>query len=398
MGRLVVITADTVFFDSFSAVVSEPVTRLSYLDGEQPSTVGALVDRLESIDPDVVAVAPDVPETLALALARELDVLGAPAGVMLVRTPTPELWREGARAGVRDIVAPDVSPAEMRVAIEATATRSTAVRATRPPTAAQQPGGRMLVVLSPKGGSGKTMVSSNLAVALAQASRSEVVLVDLDTVFGDVASVLGMVPDRTIGQLSMVPQFDSTTLKVFLTRHPESGLNVLPGSGSPEEGEAVTPEVATEVLRMLVQDFPYTVVDTAAGLDERTLAAIEMATDLVFVASLDVASIRNLGKEIDALDRLGLRGARRHFILNRADARVGLEVADVESAIGMHTSAALPSSRSVPLSMNQGRPVVLEEPASPVSVQLLQFTASLLPQSEQEAAAERRSRFFRRRP
>ena len=137
---------------------------------------------------------------------------------------------------------------------------------------------------------------------------------------------------------------------------------------------------------------------TDGGLDERTLAAIEMATDLVFVASLDVASIRNLGKEIDALDRLGLRAARRHFILNRADARVGLEVADVESAIGMHTSAALPSSRSVPLSMNQGRPVVLEEPGSPVSAQLLQFAASLLPQSEQEAAAERRGRFFRRRP
>ncbi len=67
------------------------------------------------------------------------------------------------------------------------------------------------------------MLATNLATALAYDLPTDVALVDLDCVFGDVASVLGMVPDRTIGQLAMLPSFDSTMLKVFLTRHDTSG-------------------------------------------------------------------------------------------------------------------------------------------------------------------------------
>ena len=131
------------------------------------------------------------------------------------------------------------------------------------------PTGKVIVILSPKGGSGKTMVATNLGVALAGTNSGDVALVDLDCVFGDVASVLGMVPDRTVGQLATLPSFDSTTLKVFLTRHEQSGLLVLAGSGLPEEGEAVTSQLSGQVIDILARDFAYVVVDTAAGLDER---------------------------------------------------------------------------------------------------------------------------------
>ena len=150
--------------------------------------------------------------------------------------------------------------------------------------------------------------------------------------------------------------------EVFLTHHDRSNLYVLAGSGSPEEGEALTDKLAAQIIEMLASDFAYVVVDTAAGLDERALVAVDHATDCVLLASMDVASIRNLAKEIDALDRMAMVGAQRHFILNRADTRVGLEVADVESAIGMRVDAALPSSRAVPLAMNRGHAVVLESP------------------------------------
>jgi pilus assembly protein CpaE len=131
-------------------------------------------------------------------------------------------------------------------------------------------------------------------------------------------------------------------------------------------------------------------------LDERALAAIDHATDIVLLASLDVASVRNLGKELDALDRLGLTSARRHFVLNRADARVGLEVADVETAVGLKVEAALPSSRQVPLSMNQGRVLVLDEPESPVAHEILNFANRFLDEDEQTEST-RSPRFSLRR-
>ncbi len=88
------------------------------------------------------------------------------------------------------------------------------------------------------------------------------------------------------------------------------------------------------VIPLLAQDFDYVVVDTPAGLDERTLAALECATDLLLVSSLDVTSIRSLRKAVEAMDHIGVK-ATRHFVLNRADAKVGLDPSDAEEAVGM---------------------------------------------------------------
>ena len=75
------------------------------------------------------------------------------------------------------------------------------------------------------------------------------------------------------------------------------------------------------------------VVDTPAGLDDRTLSALECATDLLLVSSLDVTSIRSLRKAVEAMDALGVT-KNRHFVLNRADAKVGINPADAAEAVG----------------------------------------------------------------
>ena len=360
-----------------------------------PEELRASIERAGAV---TAAMAADVPLELALATARLLDEELQPTGVVLLRAPDADTWREAARAGVREIVDPNAN-GEVRRAVLAETARVERVRSVRAEQVSGVPPehGRIIVVLSPKGGSGKTMVATNLGAALAASLHGGVALVDLDCVFGDVASVLGLVPERTIGQLAMLPNIDSTVIKVFLTPHHRSGLHVLAGSGLPEEGEAVTPSIAANVLTTLARDVPYVIVDTAAGLDERALAAVDVATDLVLLASLDVASIRNLGKEIDALDRIGATRARRHFVLNRADARVGLEVSDVENALGMKVTGTLPSSRSVPLSMNQGRTVVLDEPDTPVARELVALARLFVPTHDVLPSTDRKTKIFRRR-
>jgi pilus assembly protein CpaE len=353
-----------------------------------------LVKLVVADEPLVVCVAADVPAVLALDLCRLIDQEHPDVGVVLVREPTPALWREAAQAGVRDVIAPDAVLSELLPAVQRAAERAERIRAALAVPDAQRVSGRIIVVLSPKGGSGKTMVASNLAVALAGTNSGATALVDFDCVFGDVATALNIVPAHTLGQLVTAPTFDSTLLKVFLERHERSGLHVLAGSGLPEDGDAVTDEVAGRVLDTLARDFAYVVVDTAAGIDDRALAAIERATDLVLVATMDVASIRNLGKEISTLDRLGIREARRQFVLNRADARVGLEMADVEAAVGMTATVSIPSSRLVPLAMNQGRALVLDEPDSTVARELAGLAATFLPNGppEERSRGEQRSR------
>jgi pilus assembly protein CpaE len=358
------------------------VSRHSWLDGNGPSSASTLATLVTAADPLVLCIAADVPLELALDVCAIADRDHSGLEVVLVTTPTPENWARAARVGVRDLVAPDAVTTDLVGSIEVALDRAERVRATMVAVLDHAgPGPRVIVVVSPKGGSGKTMIATNLAVSLAAADPAGVALVDLDSVFGDAAGVLGITPDHTIGELARLGAFDSTTLKVFLARHEPSGLFLLASSASPEEGETVTADIAGRVLELLAGDFAYLVVDTSAGLDERTLAAIDRATDIVMVASLDVSSVRDLGKEIHALNRLGITGPSRHFVLNRADARVGIEVPEVEEALGMRAMAKLPSTRLIPLTMNQGRSIVLDHPDSPVSHELTGLASQFLPES-----------------
>ncbi len=358
-----------------------------------------IVREVDAETASVVCIGDDVPLDLAIQVAAVADRdHRADMPVVLVATPSNDLWRDAVRAGVRDIVDPHLVDAELEPALGRALEWTARLRAGGPSAPPPPPkSGRVIVVLSPKGGSGKTMVASNLTAALAQQVDGSVALVDLDVQFGDAAYALGLVPEHTIGQLAAAPTLDATALKVFLTRHDPSGAYVLCGAESPEEGEAVTDELACRVVELLARDVAYVVVDTPAGLDERTLSVLALATDVVLVSSLDVSSIRNLGKEIDVLERVGLLPESRHFVLNRSDARVGIEPADVEAALGMKIDTAVPSSRAIPFSMNQGRPIVIEEPNSHAARALTAFTRRFVDVGATETAPEPRTGFLRRK-
>jgi pilus assembly protein CpaE len=250
-------------------------------------------------------------------------------------------------------------------------------------SAPQRRSGKVIVVISPKGGSGKTAICSNLAVALGRRNPGRVVAVDLDVQFGDLGTALALAPEHTLAQLARSNQIDATAVKLFLTPH-EQGVYVLAGADDPVDADAISHAHVSAVLPLLAQNFEYVVVDTPAGLDERTLAAIECATDLLLVSSLDVTSIRGLRKALDALDRMAIV-AERHLVLNRADAKVGLDPSDAEEALGMKICCAVPVSRELPLALNLGTPVVVSEPRAAAARQLVQL-------AERFAPAEARAR------
>jgi pilus assembly protein CpaE len=312
----------------------------------------------------VVALGPGLDPDAALDAAAALDRARPDVCVLLVAEPTPDLYRKALRVGVRDIVDPEAELDEVRAAFDAaieTAERRVGQAEIEVDTR------RTIAVVSPKGGAGKTAVSSNLTIGLAAIAAGDVVVVDLDVQFGDVANALRLSPEATIADAVRVGDaLDITALKAFLTPHP-SGAFALCAPISPADADVVGAEDVVRILRLLAKEFSYVVLDTGAGLDEHTLAAMEAATDIVLVCGTDVASARGVRKEIDAFDLLGFTTQRRHLVLNRADARVGLDAGDIEATVGMTISVAVPSSRSVPLSMNQGIPLLEGAQKSPVS-------------------------------
>ena len=332
------------------------------------SLVTALHD-LASDTPDVVALGPGMPLETALELAQCLDRERPEISVLLISEPSPELWQRALRAGVRDVLAPDASDAEVRAAFDRALEVADRRRLNLVGSDDAGPRGRVMTVVSPKGGSGKTTVSSNLAVGLAKELPGQVAIVDLDLQFGDLASALCLRPEHTFYDVARAGAVDGMALKAFLTQHP-SDFWALCAPETPAEGETVPADQVSSIVQLLAQEFEYVIVDTAAGLTEHTLAALEVSTDIVLLCSMDVPSVRGLRKEIAALDALGMVTQRRHFVLNRSDTKVGLDTADIEATVGMSVDVAVPSSRAVPLSMNQGLPVIDSEPRSAVSKQL----------------------------
>jgi pilus assembly protein CpaE len=359
----------------------------------QPDTA---VREINYGDPSVVVLGPGFAPQTALAMAESFDVLFPELCVVLVAKPTARLWERALRAGVREIIPDDADDDQVREALSR-AGAAAARRHVSSGTAAQKvelPRGRVISVLSPKGGAGKTTVAVNLATALAQSAPGRVAILDLDLQFGDVASALGLGPQSTVADAARLgSHMDSTALKVFLEPH-SSGLYALVGPHFPAEAEEVSAVTVGHMIDILAGEFSFVVVDTAAGLDEFALAAVERSDDLALVCVPDVPSVRGLRKALDALDLLGMNKAHRHLVLNRGDDKVGLSTEDVEATIGLPVATSVPTSRSIQISINQGVPVMTADPRSSAGRALGSLAGRFV--AERPAAASRGRLFSRK--
>jgi pilus assembly protein CpaE len=344
-----------------------------------------LLGQLTNSSPDVVAIGPDVEVDDALVLARKLEQDRPEISVLLISDPSPELWQQALQSGIRDVLAPDAVDSEVLAAFD----RAMDVASRRRHNLVGDPAdagpkGRIITVLSPKGGSGKTTITSNLAVGLALAEPNQVAVVDLDLQFGDIATALGLTPQHTlVDAVRSVAPLDGMTLKSFLSPH-RSDLWALCGPDSPAEGDEVSTAVVKQIVQMLSDEFRSVVIDTGAGLDEHTLSVLEVSTDLIFVCALDVTSVRSVRKELTALDQLGMTHQRRHLVINRADSKVGLDLRDVEATLGLPVDISISSSRMVPLSLNHGDPVIASESRSPIARQFSELVDRFIDQPAQQ--------------
>lgn len=337
----------------------------------RPLVDGADVKRLANLAPGVVVLGPALGDDTAFDLAAEFDRHYPGIGVLMVTKPAPDTWQRAMASGVRGLIAQDASASEFRAqlvrAVEVTRQRREMTAPTAAPARA-----RVITVVSPKGGSGKTIVSTNLAVGLALRHPGDVVLLDLDLQFGDVADALALWPHHTIADaVSVLDDLDATLVKVFLTGH-ESGLHVLCAPEEPAAGEVIPVAAAGKVMQLIASEFGYVVIDTPSAVGEHTRAALDFSTDVVLVCDMDVPAVRDLGKVVGLL---GARSRRPYLVLNRADSRVGLAKSEVVEAVGAPIDVEIPSSAHVPISLNRGRPLILANPHSAVARRFAEVAA-----------------------
>jgi pilus assembly protein CpaE len=245
--------------------------------------------------------------------------------------------------------------------------------------------GRIITVFSPKGGTGKTVVATNLATALAKFEGRRTLLLDLDLQFGDAAIMLGLEPDKTIFDLVVAPgELDSEKLAGYTAKH-ASGLDVLPAPLRPEDAELVTEAKLSRLLEVARASYDTIVVDTSPFFHGPMLATLDRTDELLLLASLDVPTLKNVRLSMHTLDLLSFPHNRVRIVLNRATDKVGLKQREVEGALEQKVRHELPLDRAVPLAVNRGTPVVLADAGCDFSRALRELAHSLVPQEPKKA-------------
>jgi pilus assembly protein CpaE len=216
----------------------------------------------------------------------------------------------------------------------------------------------MVCVLGPKGGTGKTLTSCNLAVALARTAK-KVVLVDLDLQFGDVGLALGLAPEKTVYDLAKSGgSIDIEKLESYLTDH-SSGLRVLLAPTRPDQASFVTVDLLRDVYTLLRSNYDFVVVDTPPGFTPEVIASIDSSSHVCMVGMLDSLSLKNTKLGLETLELMGYDSGRVTVVLNRADTRIGISREDVAAIVGRTPNILVPSDREIPKSLTDGVPILL---------------------------------------
>ena len=359
----------------------------------QFETIEELVQHLSSGRPLVAVFGPGFVSPMGFQHVHRLTSSHSELGaVFAVDELSTEILQQALRAGARDAVVLG-GEASLHQSVDRVGELLAGSVNVRPQTPAPITGepGRLIVVFSTKGGVGKTCIAINVAIAMAQKSDKPVVLVDADLQFGDVSVMLGLPPQNTVLDAAAAAQYGDMELVQTLPGTHQSGLLVLPAPVEPMMTDSMLPGEMVNICAALQAVSGYVIVDLPAQFNDYSLAMLEAADEILLVGSMDIPSIKNLKIGIQSLDLNAIAGSKLRLVLNHASAKVKLDVKEIERVLGLTANFAIPDDIAVPVSVNSGKPVYMEDPKAPVSRAIEHIAEALLgPQASRQKGKRRK--------
>jgi len=242
-----------------------------------------------------------------------------------------------------------------------------------------KPRGKLITVFSPKGGTGRSTIAVNLAIALQGLADYKVALVDASLQFGDVAVLLNLQAARSIADLiPQIKDLDSDMIAGVLTPH-SSGVKALLAPSRPELADLVAPEHLKAIVQELLTLFDFVIVDTWASLHDLVLGILDISDRILLITTPDIPSIKNAKLFFEVTDALQYPEERAMLIINMADRRGAINVRDIEASIKHPVAAKIPlDERSAIQAANEGVPVVFGNRKSPLAQAITDLAQTLV--------------------
>ncbi len=377
--------------------------------------VGMAADGREALEaahrlqPDIVLTDVNMPVMDGIQLTETLasELPTSPVIIMSVQGERDYL-RRAMQAGAREFLIKPFSHDELVAAVrrvyQLEQKKGTFLARTAPAAPVAEPqattGGRgdVILVFSGKGGVGKSLIATNLAVALADESKARVALVDLDLQFGDVGVLFNLDHSRSITELvDGTSGIDDESLREALAAGP-SGVKVLLAPISPELADLVTSEHVRTIIAELRRTFDYVVVDSASHLSEFNLEVIELAQHVLVVTALTIPAIKDAKLTLKVLESLSVDAGKILLVVNRVDGHADFNQESIEQSLRTAVAVQIPHDpRVVGDAITRGVPFVTAHADTEVSRAVKELATRLMPERAGVSPAEGGERDRKRR-
>jgi pilus assembly protein CpaE len=349
------------------------------------------VQLTDELKPDVVLMDINMPDMDGITATEMIRQRNPVAQIVILSVQgDPNYMRRAMLAGARDFLtkppmADELISAVRRAGEMARLERSKSTQVVASSTSVAQStfgagltDGRIIMVYSPKGGTGVTTLAVNLAVTLNN-DETHGVLVDGNLQFGDVAVFLNEQGKNTI--LDLAPRADELEPEVVesvLIKHATSGLRILAAPSRPEHADHVNSDQFAKLLKYLRQTYAYVVVDTSHLLNEITLAALDVSDVVVLLVTQDIPSIKNARLFLDLLNTIGVPRERICFVMNRYDKRISITPEKVGENLKQEVVGVIPlDERIVIPSVNRGVPFMIDNMTQPCARAVFSLAESI---------------------
>ncbi|HWR44660.1 response regulator [Sporomusa sp.] len=363
-----------VFIADDIAATRENICKLMEFDPDlvligQAESGSEAVEKVKKLQPDIILMDINMPGMDGIAATEKIAAEAPDSAIIIMSVQgEQEYLRRAMVAGAKNYLVKPFSGDELLQAIKQSFSNEKKRRNVVKLEPKREEQGKIITVFSTKGGIGKTTISTNLAVALAAKTGSNVGIVDADLQFGDVALFLNLIPRATIADLVRdIEHLDTNVLDGYLAQF-NNNVKLLPAPLRPEQAETVTSSHLSAILKTMRSSFKYTVIDTAPTFSDSMLAILDASDIILVVAALDLPTIKNVKLCLEIMESLKYGEDKVKVVLNRANTDAGMEISEVEESLRYKFSATVPSDGKVVVaSVNRGVPFVVSHPETPVA-------------------------------